>query len=59
MMQSLEEKDLGNTAYKNKEFEAALEHYGKAIQLDPTNITFYTNKAGKVILKFIMFHLWF
>ena len=57
MMQSLEEKDLGNTAYKNKEFEAALEHYSKAIQLDPTNITFYTNKAGKVILKFIMFHL--
>ncbi|XP_077976542.1 stress-induced-phosphoprotein 1-like isoform X2 [Styela clava] len=43
---SLEEKALGNSFYKKKEFEKALEHYDKAIELDGTNITFYTNKAA-------------
>ena len=45
--QSLEEKEKGNAAYKKREFETALQHYDKAIELDPTNITFLTNKAGK------------
>lgn len=40
------EKDLGNEAYKAKNFKVAHEHYNKAIVLDPTNITFYTNKAA-------------
>ncbi|KAJ7379800.1 Stress-induced-phosphoprotein 1 [Desmophyllum pertusum] len=43
---SLEEKGLGNAAYKRKDFETALEHYGKAIELDPTNISFLTNRAA-------------
>jgi len=34
------EKDLGNAAYKNKEFEKALEHYHLAHQLDPEKILF-------------------
>lgn len=38
---------MGNEAYKKKDFETAHVHYGKAIELDPTNITFYTNNAGK------------
>lgn len=41
-----EEKDKGNTAYKKKDFETALTHYNKAIELDPTNIVFRNNKAA-------------
>ncbi|XP_078483981.1 stress-induced-phosphoprotein 1 [Ciona intestinalis] len=44
--ESLKEKDLGNAAYKKKDFETALEHYDKAFTLDPLNITFLTNKAA-------------
>jgi len=40
------EKNLGNEAYKAKNFSAAHDHYDKAIELDPTNITFYNNKAA-------------
>jgi tetratricopeptide (TPR) repeat protein len=40
------EKELGNEAYKKKEFDAALGHYEKAIELDPTNITYLNNKAA-------------
>lgn len=43
---ALEEKEKGNTAYKNREFAAALEHYDRAIELDPSNVTFLTNKAA-------------
>lgn len=43
----MEEKELGNAAYKRKDFETALEHYRKAIELDPTNASFLTNKAGQ------------
>jgi len=44
--QAVKEKDLGNDAYKKKDFETAIKHYDKAIELDPTNIVFYTNKAA-------------
>ncbi|KAI9313507.1 hypothetical protein BX666DRAFT_1977173 [Dichotomocladium elegans] len=44
--QALAEKDLGNQAYKKKEFEQALAHYSKAFELDGTNISFLTNKAA-------------
>ncbi|KAF0979213.1 hypothetical protein FDP41_001556 [Naegleria fowleri] len=40
------EKNLGNEYYKKKEFDKALEHYEKAIQLDPTNMVLYLNKAA-------------
>lgn len=43
---ALQEKDLGNEYYKKKDFENALKHYQKAIQHDPTDITFYTNIAA-------------
>jgi len=46
VLQSLEEKELGNSAYKKRDFETALEHYAKAIELDPTNVSFLTNRAG-------------
>ena len=40
------EKNKGNDEYKKKNFEAALEHYNKAIELDPTEVLFYNNKAA-------------
>ncbi|KAL0831627.1 hypothetical protein ABMA28_002401 [Loxostege sticticalis] len=43
---ALSEKDLGNESYKKKEFDNALKHYQKAIEHDPTDITFYTNMAA-------------
>ncbi|CAO3598969.1 unnamed protein product [Absidia cylindrospora] len=46
--QALKEKDLGNQAYKQRQFEEALTHYDKAWELDTTNITFLTNKADAV-----------
>lgn len=45
--QALKEKDLGNAAYKQKKFDEALGHYDKAIELDPTNMTLFSNKAGR------------
>ncbi|CAI4222798.1 unnamed protein product [Auanema sp. JU1783] len=44
--QAIQEKDLGNAAYKAKDFVTAHQHYDKAIELDSTNITFYNNKAA-------------
>ena len=34
-------------AYKKKDFETALQHYAKAVELDPTNANFLTNRAGQ------------
>jgi len=39
-------KDLGNAAYKNRKFEDALKLYDEAIELDSTNLVFYSNKAA-------------
>uniref|UniRef100_A0A4W3HA29 Stress-induced-phosphoprotein 1 n=1 Tax=Callorhinchus milii TaxID=7868 RepID=A0A4W3HA29_CALMI len=44
--QALKEKELGNEAYKKKDFEAALEHYDKAAELDPASMIYLTNKAA-------------
>lgn len=46
MFQALNEKNQGNEFYKSKNFVKALEHYDKAIELDPTDITFLNNKAA-------------
>uniref|UniRef100_A0A1I7UEK7 TPR_REGION domain-containing protein n=1 Tax=Caenorhabditis tropicalis TaxID=1561998 RepID=A0A1I7UEK7_9PELO len=40
------QNDLGNAAYRIKEFVTAHAHYDKAIELDPTSISFYNNKAA-------------
>lgn len=39
-------KELGNAAYKKKDFEEALKHYNEALQHDPTDITYYNNIAA-------------
>ena len=44
---ALKAKELGNKAYKAKQFDVAIKHYDEAIALDPTDITFYNNKGGK------------
>ncbi|KAJ2782428.1 Hsp90 cochaperone [Coemansia interrupta] len=44
--QAADAKNLGNNAYKARQFEEALEHYSKAIELDQTDITFWNNKAA-------------
>lgn len=41
-----EEKDKGNEAYKKKDFVTAIEHYQKAIEYDPIDMTFYNNLAA-------------
>lgn len=43
---AVEEKEKGNAAYKKKDFETAHQHYDKAIEFDPTNIVYYTNKSA-------------
>uniref|UniRef100_UPI00398F2FC1 stress-induced-phosphoprotein 1-like n=1 Tax=Pristiophorus japonicus TaxID=55135 RepID=UPI00398F2FC1 len=43
---ALKEKELGNDAYKKKDFETALKHYDLAAEFDPTTMTYLTNKAA-------------
>jgi stress-induced-phosphoprotein 1 len=40
------EKNLGTEQYKKRNFDQALVHYKKAFELDPTNITAFTNLAA-------------
>lgn len=44
--QAIKAKERGNEFYKKKQFEEALKHYDEAISFDPTDMTFYNNKAG-------------
>jgi len=43
---ALKRKEEGNAFYKSKKFKEALEKYDEAIALDPTNMTFLSNKAA-------------
>lgn len=40
------EKEAGNAAYKKKDFETAIEHYTKAMELDDEDISYLTNRAA-------------
>lgn len=44
--EALKEKELGNAAYKNREFDTALKHYENAFNLDPTNAAYLANKSA-------------
>lgn len=43
---AVKRKEEGNAFYKSKKFKEALEKYDEAIALDPTNMTFLSNKAA-------------
>ncbi|XP_077596114.1 stress-induced-phosphoprotein 1 [Stigmatopora nigra] len=43
---ALKEKELGNAAYKNKDFDSALKHYEEAVKHDPNNMTYISNQAA-------------
>ncbi|KAI4327089.1 hypothetical protein L6164_019590 [Bauhinia variegata] len=40
------EKEAGNAAYKKKDFETAIQHYTKALELDDEDISYLTNRAA-------------
>ncbi|KAM0934361.1 putative Heat shock chaperonin-binding, tetratricopeptide-like helical domain superfamily [Dioscorea sansibarensis] len=40
------EKEAGNAAYKKKDFETAILHYTRALELDDEDISFLTNRAA-------------
>jgi len=44
--EALKAKQLGNEAYKKKDFPTAITHYNKAIELDATELTFHNNLAA-------------
>ncbi|CAK9171146.1 unnamed protein product [Ilex paraguariensis] len=44
--QAQKEKEAGNAAYKKKDFETAIQHYTKAIELDDEDISFLTNRGA-------------
>ncbi|KAN0032403.1 hypothetical protein ACTFIV_006297 [Dictyostelium citrinum] len=49
MTDSQKERDLGNKAYVKKDFEEAIAHYDKAVELDPTDVLAMNNKAAVLI----------
>ncbi|KAL2490047.1 Hsp70-Hsp90 organizing protein 2 [Forsythia ovata] len=44
--QAQKENAAGNAAYKKRDFETAIQHYTKAIELDDENLSFLTNRAA-------------
>lgn len=44
--EALKEKELGNQTYKKKQFQEAIEHYTKALELDDEDISYLTNRAA-------------
>ena len=40
------EKELGNAAYKKKDFETAIQHYTKVMDLDDEDIFYITNRTA-------------
>ena len=46
MRVDMQEKNQGNAAYKQRQFDQAIEHYNKAIELYDKDISFITNRAA-------------
>ncbi|KAM3687075.1 hypothetical protein ACB098_10G050000 [Castanea mollissima] len=44
--QAVSEKELGNAAYKKKDFDTAIAHYTKAMELDDEDISYLMNRAA-------------
>jgi len=47
--EAVAEKDLGNAEYKKKNYDAAVVHYNKAIELDPKMLIFRSNLCACLI----------
>ncbi|CAL0314292.1 unnamed protein product [Lupinus luteus] len=45
-VQAQKEKEAGNAAYKKKDFDTAIQHYSKALELDDEDISYLTNRAA-------------
>lgn len=45
-----ERKNMGNEAYKNKDFTTSLRYYNEALELDPGNVVYILNRAGELRL---------
>jgi tetratricopeptide (TPR) repeat protein len=43
------EKEVGNDAYKKKDFETAMKHYEAAAALDPTSMVYLNNIAATLM----------
>jgi tetratricopeptide (TPR) repeat protein len=43
-------KNKGNDLYRAKDYKAAADAYGKAIGIDPTNASLYTNRAAAYLM---------
>ncbi|KAE8658494.1 Hsp70-Hsp90 organizing protein 1 [Hibiscus syriacus] len=43
---ALKEKETGNAAYKKKDFETAIKHYTKAMEIDDEDVSYITNRAA-------------
>lgn len=39
-------KEAGNALYKQKKFEEAIAQYNKAMELDPSDVSFISNRAA-------------
>lgn len=44
--EALKEKEAGNAAYKKKDFDTAIQHYTKAMELDDEDISYLLNRAA-------------
>ena len=45
-VQSENFKNLGNEAFQKGEIEVAIDYYSRAIELDPENYVFYSNRSA-------------
>jgi tetratricopeptide (TPR) repeat protein len=39
-------KNLGNEAFKNKQYEEAIKYFTQAIECNPNDHTFFSNRSG-------------
>ena len=51
MSSAMEWKSQGNAALKKKDFVKAVECYSKAIEMEPSNHTFYSNRSAAYVYK--------
>ena len=49
-MAALKFKEIGNARYKEGKYADAIEAYGSAIDEDPTNCTYYSNRAAAYLM---------